>query len=69
MKKNLNQYVGRIVRLNQQLFQDITARSRYRGAAIENRFLVSEVSRHVHKLICYGASSRVLVRPADVVLI
>ncbi|MEO8411386.1 MAG: hypothetical protein ABI478_12530 [Propionivibrio sp.] len=69
MKRNLDQYVGRTVRLNQQVFQEISGRSRYQGTAFENRFLVSEVSRQMRKLVCYGARLRILVAPADVVLI
>ena len=69
MKRNPDQYVGRMVRLNQQAFQEISGRSRHQGMAFENRFLVSEVSRQMRKLVCYGARLRILVAPADVVLI
>lgn len=69
MKRNLDQYVGRIVRLNHQIFQEISRRSRYQGMPFENRFLVSEVSRQMRKLVCYGATLRILVGPSDVVLI
>lgn len=62
-------YVGRIVRLNQRVFQEIAARAKSRGEALENLFLVSAVNREMHKLICYGANLRIAVGAADVVLI
>jgi len=62
-------YVGRIVRLNQRVFQEIAARARGRGEALENLFLVSAVNREMRKLICYGASLRIAVGAADVVLV
>ena len=65
----LERYVGRIVRLNQRAFQEIARRARNRGAALENCFLVAGVSREMRKLICYGANLRIVVGPADVVLI
>ena len=39
------------------------------GYALENSFIVSEVSRGVQKLICYGANFRIVVDAADVVLV
>jgi hypothetical protein len=66
---NLEKYVGRIVRLNQRAFREIAKRARDRSEALENCFLVSEVSRGVQKLICYGANLRIVVGAADVVLI
>lgn len=66
---NLDKYVGRIVRLNQRAFREIARRAKNRGAALENFFLVSGVSREMHKLICYGANLRITVGAADVVLI
>ena len=65
----LDSYVGRIVRLNQQAFREIAKRAMNRGIALENCFLVSGVSRGMRKLICYGASFRIMVGVADVVLI
>lgn len=65
----LEQYVGRIVRLNKQTFQKITARAQREGKSLENCFLVAEVRRGARKLICYGASQRIAVGVADVVLI
>ncbi|WP_301102848.1 hypothetical protein [Propionivibrio sp.] len=69
MKKKLHQYVGRIVRLNKQVFQEFKNRARRKGEALENCFLVAEVSRGVQKLICYGANLRIVVNVSDVVLI
>jgi len=66
---NLDKYVGRIVRLNQRAFREIARRAKNQGAALENFFLVSGVSREMHKLICYGANLRITVGVADVVLI
>ena len=69
MKKKLHLYVGRIVRLNKKVFQEIKERAIRQGYALENSFIVSEVSRGVQKLICYGANFRIVVDAADVVLI
>jgi hypothetical protein len=66
---NLNNYIGRIVRLNQRAFHELARRTRNQGTALENCFLVSGVSREMKKLICYGASLRITVCVADVVLI
>jgi hypothetical protein len=69
MKRKLNQYVGRIVRVNQQAFQEICRRAKIQGDALENCFLVAEVSRGMHKLICYGSNLRIIVGVADVAFI
>jgi len=66
---NLEKYVGRIVRLNKRAFEEIKKRAKRQGNALENCFLVAEVSRGVHKLICYGAGLRIIVGVSDVVLI
>jgi len=66
---NLDKYVGHIVRLNKQAFQEIARRAKERGIALENYFLVSGVSRGMRKLICYGANFRIMVGVADVVLV
>ena len=68
MKKQLQQYVGRIVRLNKDVYQGIKDRAIRRGHALENCFLVAGVSLGV-QLICYGANFRIVVDIADVVLI
>ena len=69
MKKKLHHYVGRIVRLNHQLFQEVASRAKKQGTILENSFLVSGVSTGVRRLICYGASFRIVVDIADVVLV
>lgn len=65
--KNLEMYVGRIVRLKQQAFQEIARRAN--GANLENCFIVAAVSREMRKLICYGSNLRIAVGAADVVLV
>lgn len=69
MKIKLDKYVGRIVSLNQKAFQEICRKARNQGEALENCFLVAEVSRGMRKLICYGSNLRIIVGAADVVLI
>ena len=69
MNTKLQHYVGKIVRLNQQAFQQIRDRARRQGVSLENSFLVTEVRLGMKKLICYGASFRIVVDVADVVLV
>ena len=69
MKKKLHRYVGRIVRLNQNVFQQLKDKALSKGIALENSFLVAEVKLNVKKLICYGASFRIVVDASDVVLV
>lgn len=69
MKPKLEQYVGRIVRLNQQAFLEICRQAKNQGKALENCFLVAEVTRGMHKLICYGSNLRIVVGVADVAFI
>ena len=69
MKQKLEQYVGRIVRLNKDAFQQICRQAKNQGEVLENCFLVAEVTRGMHKLICYGANLRIIVGVADVALI
>ena len=69
MNTKLQHYVGKIVRLNQQAFQQIRDRARRQGVSLENSFLVTEVRLSMKKLICYGASFRIEVDIADVVLV
>jgi hypothetical protein len=66
--KNLEMYVGRIVRLKQQAFQEISRRA-HGAATLDNCFIVATVSREMRKLICYGANLRITVGVADVVLV
>jgi len=69
MERKLEQYVGRIVRLNQQAFQEICRRAKNQGETLENCFLVAEVTHGIHKLICYGSNLRIVVGVADVAFI
>ena len=69
MKRQLQSYVGHVVRLNQPTFAEVSRRTRRRGEMLENCFVVAEVRGQMHKLICYGASLRIIVGAADVVLI
>jgi hypothetical protein len=69
LMQQLERYVGRNVRLKHQAFQDIARRSRPSRALFENCFLVASVSRGMRKLVCYGATQRITVDAADVVLI
>jgi hypothetical protein len=69
MKRKLHNYVGRIVRLNEYAFRQLKLRALRQGKALENSFLVTEVSRKMSKLICYGANFRIVVDATDVVLV
>ncbi|MBS1159526.1 MAG: hypothetical protein H6R15_1945 [Proteobacteria bacterium] len=69
MKQKLDHYVGRIVRLNQQAFQEICRHAKNQGEVLENCFLVAQVGRGVRQLVCYGANLRITVGVADVVFI
>lgn len=65
----LEKYVGRIVRLNQQAFQRIIGKRKNMGTHLDNCFLVAAVNRKIGRLICYGANWRIVVCPAEIVLI
>ena len=69
MTQHLDRYVGRIVRLNQSAFTQIFRRSKQREAIPDNYFVVAEISRKMHQLICYGANFRIVVGVADVILV
>ena len=70
MAQHLDKYVGRIVRLNQSAFRQLSkTATRQRGAILDNYFVVAEISRQMHKLICYGANLRIVVSVDDVVLV
>jgi hypothetical protein len=69
MKQELQQYVGRVVRLNQEAYLEVKAKALRKGQDIENSFIVAEVSRSMRKLICYGANFRIVVDVSDVVLV
>lgn len=65
----LDNYIGRIVRLKHEVFEDVAGRARPGRAPQENFFLVAAVSRGMHTLVCYGANLRITVGAADVVLV
>ena len=69
MKPNLQPYVGRIVRLKNETFQEIKRRAHANGLALENAFLVAEVRQKLRQLVCYGNRYRVVVHFADVALV
>ena len=65
----LDHYVGRIVRLKDQAYQQLIRRGRRFIEHQENFFLVASVDRQLSRLICYGADRRIDVGPADIVLV
>lgn len=65
----LQNYIGRIVRLNARAFKELAARAQRRGAALENCFIVAQVKHRARKLVCYGANLRITVCASDVVLV
>lgn len=67
--KQLDQYVGRIVRLNQRAFRELAKGAKEQGKSLENCFLVAGVSREMRKLICYGANLRLIVGVSEIALI
>jgi hypothetical protein len=69
LNKNLDQYVGCAVRLNAHVYQEIKNRALRQGQQLENSFIVTEVSRGMQKLTCYGANFRIVVDVSDVVLV
>ena len=69
MEQKLHFYVGRIVRLKKALFEEVRNQAIRKELSLENSFLVTEVSRKMRKLICYGASFRFVVDVSDVVLV
>ena len=69
MTQHLDKYVGRIVRLNRSAFTQISHRTRQRDVVSDNYFVVAEIRRKMHQLICYGANLRIVVGVADVVLV
>ena len=69
MKQKVQNYVGQLVRLNARVFQRIKRQAQQQGMALENSFLVAQVSLKMKKLICYGANFRVVVDISDVVFV
>lgn len=70
-RQHLQNYVGKLVRLNKNVFRNLKDRATRQGHALENYFLVTAVTvqQNVKKLICYGANFCVVVDAADVVLV
>lgn len=64
-----HRYVGRIVRLNREVFQGLSRRAQRQGTTLENCFIVAAADREMQQLICYGANFRVAVGVAEVSLI
>ena len=69
MQRQLHQYVGRIVRLNNRAFQEIRNQAIRSGVALENSFIVARVSGKLKKLVCYGAGFRIVIAPSQVALV
>lgn len=61
-------YVGRIVRLKQDVFMKLAEQHKL-GKTLENSFVVASVRNGVRQLICYGSNLRITVNIADVVLV
>ena len=70
MSQHLEKYVGRIVRLNQLAFRQLSCNSKRRGVnPPDNYFVVAAIHRRMRQLICYGANLRIVVGVSDVVLV
>jgi len=69
MKRKLEKYVGRVVRLNKAAFEKIKEQADRSGEFLENYFLVASVSKQMRKLVCYGSNLRITVSLADVALV
>jgi hypothetical protein len=70
MSRHLEKYVGRIIRLNQSAFSQLSRNNRQRGVnPPDNYFVVADSRRQMRQLICYGANLRIVVDVADVVLV
>ncbi|MDP3538862.1 MAG: hypothetical protein Q8S26_09175 [Azonexus sp.] len=69
MKRKLEKYVGRVVRLNKAAFEKIKEQAGRSGEFLENYFLVASVSKQMRKLVCYGSNLRITVSLADVALV
>jgi len=67
MKKQLEEYVGCVVRLNKAAFQKVKEQADRSGKFVENYFLVASVSQQMRKLVCYGWNLRLTVSMSDVV--
>jgi hypothetical protein len=69
MKKQLEKYVGCVVRLNKATFQKIKEQAERSGQFVENYFLVASISKEMRKLVCYGGNLRLTVSLSDVALV
>lgn len=69
MKKQIEKYVGCVVRLNKAAFQKIKEQADKSGEFVENYFLVASVSRQMRALVCYGWNMRLTVPLSDVALV
>ena len=69
MKKQLEKYVGRVVRLNKATFEKIKEQADRSGEFLGNYFLVASVSHQMRKLVCYGWNKRITVSLSDVALV
>jgi len=67
--KNLQRYLGKLVKLRHPHFATLLARARKRGLELENRFLVGAVSGRKRILVCYGGHLCLVVSPAKVDLV
>ena len=68
-KNKLERYVGRLVRLHNKAFLDITKSDKQSHKPPENCFVVASVGLGMRKLICYGANLRITVGVSEIVLI
>ena len=67
--KNLQRYIGRIIRVTPARFALLAEAARRKGHAIENCFVVAAASVRQGWLVCYGSDTCVRLRPADVILV
>lgn len=66
---NLQQYVGRIVRLKKYAFRDMARLNSRRIVGMQNCFLVAKVDPALRELTCYGENLRITVSIDDIVLL
>ena len=70
MTLSLDKFLGRNVRLTPKAFNEVSRRAvDDDGVLSENLFVVAQVDRGLHKLVCYGKNHRVVVATADVILV
>ncbi len=66
---NLDQYIGRIVRLRKYAFRDMARLNGRRAVGMENCFLVARVDSAQQELTCYGENIRITVSIDDIVFL